>query len=288
MPIQKLSPNFEAAVGIEANNYQYNGIELVEDFGLHINHAQFRSLDPQTGRWWQIDPMAEKFYAWSPYNSNLNNPVRYDDPKGDCPLCPVAPIIIGGLIGFGVDLSFQVGKNVYERGWGNAFSRIDGYSLGASTVAGALSGFAAINIATLGVPASEAITMGMATNTGIGAVESTVKQISSTNTIDGSKVVRDAIVSGATGGYGDSAGHLFKEFSGENAEKVLPSIAINSSTETMENAFQNIADTHLAKDQKISPNTNRNNNRSLNASPSPYKNQNNKTSPQMLENLPFQ
>ncbi|QQS29171.1 MAG: hypothetical protein IPM47_20435 [Sphingobacteriales bacterium] len=33
LPIQKLSPNFEASVGVEANNYQYNGIELVEDFG---------------------------------------------------------------------------------------------------------------------------------------------------------------------------------------------------------------------------------------------------------------
>ncbi|QQS28153.1 MAG: hypothetical protein IPM47_14940 [Sphingobacteriales bacterium] len=46
MPIQKLSPNFEAPVGVKANNYQYNGIELVEDFGLHVNHAEFRTLDP--------------------------------------------------------------------------------------------------------------------------------------------------------------------------------------------------------------------------------------------------
>jgi len=85
LPIQKLSPNFEASVGVEANAYQYNGIERVEDFGLEVSHAQFRTLDAQTGRWWQIDPMAEKFYAWSPYNSNLNNPIRYNDPKGDTP-----------------------------------------------------------------------------------------------------------------------------------------------------------------------------------------------------------
>ena len=85
LPIQKLSPNFEAPVGVEANAYQYNGIERVEDFGLEVSHAQFRTLDAQTGRWWQIDPMAEKFYAWSPYNSNLNNPIRYNDPKGDTP-----------------------------------------------------------------------------------------------------------------------------------------------------------------------------------------------------------
>jgi len=57
LPIQKLSANFEAPLGVEANNYQYNGIELVEDFGLQVNHAQYRTLNPQTGAWWQIDPM---------------------------------------------------------------------------------------------------------------------------------------------------------------------------------------------------------------------------------------
>ena len=81
MPIQKLSPNFEAPLGVEANNYQYNNKELVEDFGLHINHAQFRSLDPQTGRWWQIDPKPN--YNSSNYAAMANNPIRYSDILGD-------------------------------------------------------------------------------------------------------------------------------------------------------------------------------------------------------------
>jgi len=294
LPIQKLSPNFEAAVGIEANNYQYNGIELVEDFGLHINHAQFRSLDPQTGRWWQIDPMAEKFYAWSPYNSNLNNPVRYDDPKGDCPLCPVAPIIIGGLIGFGVDLSFQVGKNIYEGGLQNAFSRFDFKSAAISATAGALGGFAAINITSMGVPAVEAITANVMANTGIGMVESTTKQIGSTNTLDGTKVLRDGFISGATAGYGDSAGHLLNKFSGESAEDLVPSTLLNSATETMENTFQNIADSGSGQRQKEGSN----NQRQVNSNPqgskaqnrvtsSPYNNQS-KFTPRLLEANPFQ
>ncbi|QQS27407.1 MAG: hypothetical protein IPM47_10835 [Sphingobacteriales bacterium] len=42
MPIQKLSTTFDG----EEINYQYNGIELVEDFGLNVNHALFRTLDP--------------------------------------------------------------------------------------------------------------------------------------------------------------------------------------------------------------------------------------------------
>ena len=63
LPIQKLSPNFEAAVGVEANNYQYNGKELTEDFGLHWMDYGARWYNPQINRWGQVDPLAEKYYA---------------------------------------------------------------------------------------------------------------------------------------------------------------------------------------------------------------------------------
>ncbi len=42
-------------------------------------------LDPSNGRWWQVDPMVDNMYDWSPYNYSFNNPIRYNDPKGDCP-----------------------------------------------------------------------------------------------------------------------------------------------------------------------------------------------------------
>ena len=67
------------------NKYQYNGIELIDDFGLQANHALYRTLDPQLGKWWQIDPKAEEFYGWSGYHSNLGNPVLNVDTKGDTP-----------------------------------------------------------------------------------------------------------------------------------------------------------------------------------------------------------
>ena len=60
----------------------------------HLNTARYRTLDPQLGHWWQIDPEVETFEAWSAYNSNLDNPIRYEDPEGDFCI-PCIPVIVG-------------------------------------------------------------------------------------------------------------------------------------------------------------------------------------------------
>jgi len=82
LPIQELSTNFEAAVGVEANNYQYNGKELNEDFGLHWMDYGARWYNPQINRWGQVDPLAEKYYPESPYVYVGNNPMLFIDPRG--------------------------------------------------------------------------------------------------------------------------------------------------------------------------------------------------------------
>lgn len=51
-----------------------------------------RMYDPYVGRFWQIDPLADhpNQYSLSPYNAFWNNPVRYTDPDGQCPFCPMS------------------------------------------------------------------------------------------------------------------------------------------------------------------------------------------------------
>jgi RHS repeat-associated protein len=66
------------------NKYRYNGIEYDSTFGLDEYEAHYRDLDPQTGRWWQIDPAADKEReSLSPYASMSDDPVFKTDPLGN-------------------------------------------------------------------------------------------------------------------------------------------------------------------------------------------------------------
>ena len=72
-----------ASFGGAENKKKYNGIEKEDDLEINVYDAQFRELDAQTGRWWQIDPVTDGYENLSPYASMYNNPLTYSDPLGD-------------------------------------------------------------------------------------------------------------------------------------------------------------------------------------------------------------
>ena len=83
LPIGYLSRTYplSGTMALE-QKYQYNQKELNSDFGLLWSDYGARWLDLQRGVWGQIDPLAEKYAAWSGYNYVVGNPIRLIDPDG--------------------------------------------------------------------------------------------------------------------------------------------------------------------------------------------------------------
>lgn len=58
--------------------YKYDGKKR----GLNLYDYSARQMDNAVPRFTSVDPLAEKYYSWSPYAYVMNNPLKYIDPTG--------------------------------------------------------------------------------------------------------------------------------------------------------------------------------------------------------------
>lgn len=161
--------------GSKKNNFLYNGrSELQDDLGLNVYLTPYRILENDAPRWWSPDPLVEEFYDQSPYNFSFNNPVRYNDPKGDCPpwFCGA---IIGGLVEIGTQVAVKManGQTLSE-----AASSIDWVDVGSSTLEGGLTGGASVlkKIAIIGASEGVKAAVNWTANEGL-TVEKDVQKV---------------------------------------------------------------------------------------------------------------
>ncbi|NBL63680.1 hypothetical protein GV828_00540 [Flavobacterium sp. NST-5] len=63
-----------------SNPFKFNGKELDEETGMYYYGARY--YDPKSSIWMSVDPLAEKYPSWNPYNYCMQNPVNLVDPDG--------------------------------------------------------------------------------------------------------------------------------------------------------------------------------------------------------------
>jgi len=152
-----LTFNSYSKVSSLENRYLYNqgtgektfNTERVSDFNLNVDQSKYRTYDYLTGGWWQVDPLADldDLVSFTPYNYSFNNPIRFNDPYGDCP-CLVYPIgvaVLEGLTAVAGGTAIWLTAKTFGKDFLEAMGNASPYSTPAVSTAQSLGGVGSLN-----------------------------------------------------------------------------------------------------------------------------------------------
>ncbi len=92
--------------------YKFSGKELDDETGYSYFGARY--YDPNISIWLSVDPMADSFPSYSPFNYTLNNPLKLIDPDGQGPW----DVVKGGLTTTGGAVMWAAGVTLVATGAG--------------------------------------------------------------------------------------------------------------------------------------------------------------------------
>ncbi|EAS20173.1 hypothetical protein BBFL7_02574 [Flavobacteria bacterium BBFL7] len=73
----------QTSISYYQTEFKFNGKELDSETGMYYYGARY--YDPSLSIWMSVDPLAEQFPNFSPYNYTMNNPINMVDPDGRAP-----------------------------------------------------------------------------------------------------------------------------------------------------------------------------------------------------------
>ena len=214
--------------------YKYNGKELDTNKGLNWYDYGARHYDAMLGRWFVVDPLAEKYYGLSPYTYCYNNPIRFVDPNGQ----DGKDVVVGYAIGFITNLLPNTGflRDAYTptdiSDYNNALQGMDNASMvvGAGMIAG---GGGAIITGETMTATGLALTVGSAGNASAASIPTAISGVVVTEagaiTVAAGMNMMNNAQQNKSGGYnrGKQNGNddiTFTQGTGKNAKKITTSI----------------------------------------------------------------
>ena len=208
------------------NRWRFGGKEE-QDGAFGVAYSDFGARFYDRTAWTSIDPMAEKYYAVSPYAYCNNNPARLYDSDGQ-----IVHIAVGALIGGAISggVAALQGRSMQE--------------VKAAVAGGAVAG--AITAATGGMNVAVAIGGSVIA----GAAGSAVEQSLGTGTIDKETLVKDALAGGLGGAAASRINSVIKMMS----KKAILGIESKYASDAMKKIVQDeVKDEFKAAGRAIGP-----------------------------------